>query len=33
VCVSRAPKCEDCVLASLCRHYRVLGKPTQGRLH
>ena len=27
VCTSRAPKCEACPASSLCRHYRVRGRP------
>lgn len=33
VCLSRSPRCESCPVSSLCRHFRVYGKPTQGRLH
>ena len=33
VCVSRNPRCDDCPLSRLCRHYRVHGQPRSGRLH
>jgi endonuclease-3 len=32
-CVSRAPDCSSCPIHHLCRHYRVHGVPTQGRMH